>query len=213
MSDSPQPVKIEELTPEEICASDQESVLKALRTQQETIRELRTRLEQLEKALARCSKNSSTSHKPPSSDITKAPKESQSRNDSGGKKRIGAQPGHLKHDREVLSSEAVDHIHAYGLPCCPSCEGERIILLDEPPRVLQQVELKEILFEVQEHRAYAYYCDDCERVHYGEFPEEVVKKGLFKEGLTALVAYLKHVCHASFSTVRKFRFSGNFRDL
>ena len=30
------------------------------------------------------------------------------------------------------------------------------------------------------------------------------KEGLFKARLTALVAYLKNVCHASFSTLRKF---------
>ena len=36
------------------------------------------------------------------------------------------------------------------------------------------------------------------------FPEEVVKAGLFKERMTALVAYMKYVCHASFSTIRKF---------
>lgn len=204
MSDSPQPEKTEEITPEQICALDQESVLKALRTQQETIKELRTRIAQLEQALARSTKNSSTSHKPPSSDITKPPKDNSPSDDSGKKKHIGAQPGHSKHDREAFSSEAVDHTQGYGLLCCPSCEGQRIILLNEPPRVLQQVELKEILFEVQEHRAYAYYCDDCEQVHYGEFPQDVVNKGLFKEGLTALVAYMKHVCHASFSTVRKF---------
>jgi len=32
----------------------------------------------------------------------------------------------------------------------------------------------------------------------------VVRAGLFKEKITALVAYMKHVCHASFSTIRKF---------
>jgi len=36
------------------------------------------------------------------------------------------------------------------------------------------------------------------------FPLEVVKEGLFRERLTALVAYMKHVDHASFSTIRKF---------
>jgi transposase len=204
MSDSPHLVEIEELTPESISALDQESLVKALRLQQETIKELRTRIEQLEEALARSAKNSSTSHKPPSSDITKAPQDNPASGVGEEKKRIGAQAGHPKHDREAFSSEAVDQTQAYGLPCCPSCEGQRIILLNEPPRVLQQVELKEILFQVQEHRAYGYYCDDCERVHYAEFPQEVVKEGLFKEGLTALVAYMKHVCHGSFSTIRKF---------
>jgi transposase len=36
------------------------------------------------------------------------------------------------------------------------------------------------------------------------FPPEVYKEGLFKERLTSLVAYMKNVCHASFSTIRKY---------
>jgi len=36
------------------------------------------------------------------------------------------------------------------------------------------------------------------------FPENVVREGLFKARLTTMVAYMKNVCHASFSTIRKF---------
>ena len=39
-------------------------------------------------------------------------------------------------------------------------------------------------------------------------PPEVVKEGLFKARITATVAYMSNVCHASFSTIRKF-----FRDI
>lgn len=47
--------------------------------------------------------------------------------------------------------------------------------------------------------------DDIRRKrHVMNFPPDVVREGLFKERLTALVAYLKNVCHASFSTIRKF---------
>ena len=42
------------------------------------------------------------------------------------------------------------------------------------------------------------------KIHYHPFPEHVVKEGLFKDRLTALVAYMKAVDHASFSTIRKF---------
>ena len=35
-------------------------------------------------------------------------------------------------------------------------------------------------------------------------PDAVVKAGLFGPRLTALVAFMKGVCHASFSTIRKF---------
>ncbi|MCP3880112.1 MAG: IS66 family transposase, partial [Sulfitobacter sp.] len=56
--------------------------------------------------------------------------------------------------------------------------------------------------------AYAYWCEGCGQIHYAEFPPEVIKEGLFKARITALVAFMKNVCHASFSTIRKF-----FRDV
>jgi len=70
--------------------------------------------------------------------------------------------------------------------------------------VIQQVEITDIPVIREEHRAHAYWCEHCQQVHYAEFPPEVVKEGLFKARLTALVAYMKNVCHASFSTIRKF---------
>lgn len=36
------------------------------------------------------------------------------------------------------------------------------------------------------------------------FPPEIVREGLFKERLTSLVAYMKYVNHASYSTIQKF---------
>jgi len=42
------------------------------------------------------------------------------------------------------------------------------------------------------------------KIHYMAFPDEVVNAGFFMERITALVAYLKYVCHASFSSIRKF---------
>ena len=41
-------------------------------------------------------------------------------------------------------------------------------------------------------------------MHYAPLPDELRKAGLIGPRLTALVAYLKGMCHASFSTVRKF---------
>ena len=62
--------------------------------------------------------------------------------------------------------------------------------------------------EVVEHRAGAFYCRHCGQVHYAALPAEVEQGGLVGPKLTALVGYLKGVCHASFSTIRKF-----FRDV
>jgi len=42
------------------------------------------------------------------------------------------------------------------------------------------------------------------KVHYAPLPPEVQKGGLFGPELTAVVAYMKGICHASFSTIRKF---------
>ena len=75
---------------------------------------------------------------------------------------------------------------------------------DVPPHVTQQTEIHEIVVTREEHRAYAYWCEGCGKIHYAELPEAVRKEGLFKARLTALVAYMKNVCHASFSTIRKF---------
>ena len=66
------------------------------------------------------------------------------------------------------------------------------------------MEIEEAIVRKEEHRAYPVWCDRCRKIHYHPFPEAVVREGLFKERLTALVAYMKAVDHASFSTIRKF---------
>ncbi len=203
---------------EEIYAAGQAAVVEALGRQQAALvavpqqnEILGQKVALLEQEIARLSKDSSTSHKPPSSDITRPPRRAQPAPGQGAgpppgetKRKQGGQPGHPKHNREPLPAEMVDRVQPYGLGCCPQCESEEVWLVDAPPRVQQQVELQEIVWQVEEHRAYAYYCTDCETIQYAEFPEAVAKEGLFKERLTALVAYMKHVGHASFSTIRKF---------
>ena len=57
---------------------------------------------------------------------------------------------------------------------------------------------------VTEHYALAYWCNHCQKLHAAQLPEAVKKAGLFGPRLTALVAFMKGVCHASFSTIRKF---------
>lgn len=68
----------------------------------------------------------------------------------------------------------------------------------------QQVELIEVPLIKEEHRSYPVWCAKCGKIHYMPFPPEVYKEGLFKERLTSLVAYMKNVCHTSFSTIRKY---------
>ncbi len=89
------------------------------------------------------------------------------------------------------------------LDCCPDCGG-RLLPSRCEPEVLQQVEITETPTVVTEHQGLAYWCPHCRKVHYAPMPKPVVKAGLFGPRLTALVAFMKGVCHASFSTIRKF---------
>jgi transposase len=158
------------------------------------------RIAALEAELAKAKKNSSNSSKPPSSDMVKPPKPPA----KGGKKRKrGAQLGHQQHWRPIFPPEAVQRIEPYTLDCCPDCGGW-LRLAKRPPDVLQQIEITEAPTLVTEHRGLAYWCPHCRKFHYAPLPEAVVKAGLFGPRLTALVAFMKGVCHASFSTIRKF---------
>src|SRR5206468_3821797 len=75
---------------------------------------------------------------------------------------------------------------------------------DEPPRIVQQVEIIAKPTLVTEHRGVACHCARCQKAYYAPIDPGVRRAGLLGPRLTALVAFLKCVCHASFSTVRKF---------
>lgn len=163
-------------------------------------RKLREENARLKQQLAAARKDSSTSSKPPSSDIVKPKKPLP----KGGKKRKkGGQPGHAQHVRSPFPPEAVDTIEPHTLDCCPNCGG-KLVPSRREPEWLQQVEITAAPTVVTEHQGLAYWCPHCRKVHYAPIPEAVVKAGLFGPRLTALVAFMKGVCHASFSTIRKF---------
>jgi transposase len=168
--------------------------------QQRQIEALEKKVAELERAVARLSKNSSNSSKPPSSDITKPKKES----GLNGQNKIGGQPGHSRHEREPFPDAEIKEYHDYRLNACPECGNAEVTFLDQPPRVIQQMELEKFVLTKEEHRSYPVWCERCGKIHYHPFPAQVVKEGLFKERLTTLVAYMKVVHHASFSTIRKF---------
>jgi transposase len=161
---------------------------------------LRERIAALEAELAKAKKNSSNSSKPPSSDITRPSKPLRK---GRKKRRRGGQPGHEQHLRSPFSPEAVDEFLPYTLDRCPDCGGA-LVPSRRAPEVLQQVEISATPTVVTEHRGLAYWCPHCRTFHFAPLPEAVVKAGLFGPRLTALVAFLKGVCHSSFSTIRKF---------
>jgi transposase len=158
---------------------------------------------QLSRQLAAARKDSSTSSKPPSSDIVKPPKppppEGQDR------RRIGGQPGHPKHERVAFPPEAVNGgSFDHRLDSCPACGLDLLSALDVAPRVVQQVDVREVPLAIQEHRSHPGWCPHCQKMYEAPLPPGIARGGLVGPSLTTLIAYLKGACHASFSTVRKF---------
>jgi transposase len=163
---------------------------------------LRVQVEELHRQIASLRKDSSTSSKPPSSDIVKPPKPAPPPGQA--KRQRGAQPGHPKHERAALPAfmflgPPVEH----RLHCCPDCHGN-LHPADLAPRLLQQIDIPQAPAFATEHRSYPGWCPVCCAVHYAPFPIEVQAGGLVGPRLTALIAYLKGACHASYSTIRKF---------
>jgi transposase len=158
---------------------------------------------QLAQQLAAARKDSSTSSKPPSSDIVKPPKppppEGQDR------RRIGGQPGHPKHERASFPPEAINGgSFDHRLDSCPGCGHDLLPAPTLAPRVVQQVDIAEAPLSIQEHRSHPAWCPHCRVMHQAPLPPGIGRGGLVGPSLTALIAYLKGACHASFSTVRKF---------
>jgi transposase len=158
------------------------------------------RVAKLEAELAAARKNSGNSSKPPSSDIAKPPRPAR---DQKSKRKRGGQPGHPRHERPAFAPEDIDEAFEYSLRVCPDCGG-RLTPGDEPPRLLQQVEIAARPLQVTEHRGLPCFCSRCQKTHYAPLPDEVRRAGLVGPRLTSIVAFLKGGCHCSFSTIRKF---------
>ena len=150
--------------------------------------------------LQKASKTSATSSKPPSSDIVKPPRERRMR----GKRKKGGQPGHPMHVRPPFTPEEIDVTVPHPLSCCPHCRGKLRAAADVMPKTIQQVDLAEQTTEVTEHVGLAYRCNSCGCVVQAPIPEAVEKAGLIGPRLTAVIAHMKAVSHASLSSVRRY---------
>lgn len=170
---------------------------------EQRIAEQDLRIADLEAEVARLRKNSSTSSKPPSSDIVKPPKPPPAA-EGAAKRKPGGQRGHPRNERPAFPPEAVDNVHEYTLDACPDCGCASLQPSDREPLVLQQAEVVPKPFVVEEHRAFAYICPQCRKIHYAPLPEAVEKAGLFGPRLTAQVAYLKGAGHMSYSTAQQY---------
>jgi len=161
----------------------------------------REEIARLREQLAKAKKNSSTSSKPPSSDIVK-PKPPENDAD-GSKRKIGGQPGHPKHEREPFPPEQITAFHTYTLDACPDCGGD-LRRNGHCQRVMQQVDIKEVPLTIEQHTCPEYWCDHCRKPCWAALPLAIKRGGLAGPNLTALIAFMKGFCHASFSTIRVY---------
>ncbi len=169
---------------------------------EQRIAEQDRRIEALEAELANARKDSSTSSKPPSSDIVKPPKTPAP--EGGAKRKRGGQPGHPRHERPAFAPDQVDHIHEHKLDVCPDCGCAHLRPSNRDPHAVQQVEVIARPFVVEEHRAFASICPRCKKIIYAPLPEAVEKGGLLGPRLTAQAAYMKAAGHMSYATVQRY---------
>ena len=167
--------------------------------------EYQAKNQQLIQALAAARKNSRNSSKRPSSDIVKPPPKPLGK---GKRRKIGAQPGHPKHEHPAFTPAQIDRHISYELEHCPVDASHRLVALADQQKIIQQVELVEQPFVVTEHTAQGYWCEGCQCIHYAAFPTAVVAGGLCGPRLTSLVCYLKGKLHGSYSGIQDF-----FRDV
>jgi transposase len=117
--------------------------------------------------------------------------------------KIGGQPGHPKHEREPFPPEQVTHFEEHLLDACPCCGG-RLRRNGHLARIVQQVEISKPPLTIEQHTSPEYWCERCQRAFKAPMPPHIEKGGLVGPQLTALIAYMKGACHASFSTIRTF---------
>ena len=149
--------------------------------------------------VAKLSKNSSNSSKPPSSDIVKPPRKKK----TNTSRNRGGQPGHTKHERPPFTTEEIDTFQTHTLDVCPDCGG-KLKEIEGSGKVIQQVEVVKKPIHIEQHNALCYWCEHCQKFHYAPMPAHIEKGQLIGPHLTAIIAYMKGACHCSFSTIRKF---------
>src|SRR6266446_6508582 len=124
-----------------------------LDAQEARLKALEATVARLQEQLAAARKDSSTSSKPPSSDIVKPPKPPPPPGQA--QRQIGGQPGHPKHERDAFPAEAVNGgSFDHRLASCPACGQDLQPALTIAPRVVQQVDIREVPLSIQEHRSH-----------------------------------------------------------
>ena len=159
---------------------------------------LKQELAQTQEQLAKATRNSFNSSKPPSSDIVKPPKSAPKKR---GKRRRGGQPGHPRYEHHFRPEE-IDVTHTHRLEACPQCQGSHLVPLPGAEQTAYQYELVERPILLHAHQRQAGWCVQCNQVHFAPLSDPVEKGGVVGPRLTALIGYLKGGCHLSYRNLQ-----------
>jgi len=151
----------------------------------EVIERLLAEVAALKEQLGKSSRNSS---KPPSSD---APSAKVRRKKQASGRKPGGQPGHKKHQRELVAVENVQVVVACIPERCEDC-GETLRGEDPQPHRHQVVELPPVTPVVTEYQQHALDCGACGHRTVAPLPEGV-PTGAFGPTVQALIAVLMGV--------------------
>lgn len=158
------------------------------------------RIQVLEEKIVLLNKNSSTSSKPPSSDIVKPQKADKTE----VPRKIGGQKGHTGTTHQPVSVQAVNQIEEYDIKVCSVCNQDVLPERVGNPIIHQVVEIPAKLITITEHRSYGHLCPNCHKVVYAPFPEQIIPHQLCGPRLQALIAYMKGNLHASYTNLSLF---------
>lgn len=158
------------------------------------------KIQTLEEKIAVLRKDSSTSSKPPSSDIVKPPKKDLPQTS----REIGGQKGHPGTTRQPFSEEKVDNIESYDIDICPKCNHPVLQQRVGKPIIQQVVEIPPKLITITEYRSYGHFCPNCQKIVYAPFPDHIIPHQLCGPKFQALMGYMKGSLHVSYTNLGNF---------
>ena len=161
---------------------------------QRHIRRQDERIANLELALAKAKKDSSTSSKSPSSDIVKPPKK---KTDRRKKAKRGGQPGHKRKLREPLPPERVDEQITYEMNVNDVCQLG--LTPTDDFEIVQHIELLDLPIHVTEHRLRKYLDEEGNTI-LPDVPE-LKNQPIFGPRMLSMIGWLKSRAHCSYSTI------------
>lgn len=168
--------------------------------------EFDAKIKNLKEKIAQLEKDSHNSSKPPSSDITKKPKNDKGKDGNRNKQKPGGQPGHKGKNRELVPLEQVNKIIPYYPDKGDNCQRE--LLSNDKANTTDEIfrwqvfDIEPIKPKIIEYQAYTTICK-CGCQTKAKIPEDILKSN-FGEHLMALIAYLTAVLHISRRGIQEF---------